>query len=316
MDHRATVIAPLPVHVGPGSALQSVRAGCRVQPFRLWARAPLFLFRLLADVGVHPAGAFAPKRVYPAAAPCATRAEKGAFSLIALTLLLWPALQTFAASVPELRERVEQGYLASDLQAMDKARVELLRLTADPVAGEQASYYAAWARFRQEQLVGKDDRRGRDYLQDCIDELEALVDRSAGFARAHALLGSCLGASSRYYKLRAATRGMAARRHLSRAEALAPDDPWVIFQRGVGDYATPEKFGGDRKAALAKLTKAAALFEQNRSAEARSGAAEAWLFIGRLHRDAGRMAEAREALTKAQSLSPSHPAIRAELKGL
>lgn len=286
---------------------QSVMAGCGVRPFR----------------GEHPCRSGRPRSDPSRAWRTLTEKESNLrerlqvrWSILpVLALLLLPTLQAFAAaSVPELRERVEQGYLASDLQAMEQARTELLRLAADPATGEQAAYYAAWTRFRQEQLIHDDERRGRDYLQDCIDELEALVDRSAGFARAHALLGSCLGASARYYKLRAATRGLAARRHLSRAEALAPEDPWVILQSGVGDYATPEKFGGDRKAALAKLQKAAALFEKDGSAEARSAAAEAWLFMGRLHRDAGRIDEARAALAKAQSLSPSHPGIRAELK--
>ena len=143
-----------------------------------------------------------------------------AFALVAL-----PA--SGAESLLPYRDRIEQGYNARDNQVIEAAITDLKRAGKSSDQIDLATYYAAFARLRQSAIPDTDKRRARDYLEQCIGELEPLLERHSDYAQARALYASCLGASSNYYVLRAATRGIAAGREMTAALKLAPDSPWV-----------------------------------------------------------------------------------------
>lgn len=235
-----------------------------------------------------------------------------AFALVAL-----PA--SAAESLLPYRDRIEQGYNARDNQVIEAAIADLKKAGKSSDQGDLATYYAAFARLRQSAIPGTDKRRARDHLEQCIDELGPLLERRSDYAQARALYASCLGASSNYYVLKAATRGIAAGREMAAALKLAPDNPWVVFQDAVSDFSTPAIFGGSKERALDKLKRAEQLFVASRpagSTEPVFGESEAWLYLGRVYLATGQKDKAREALEKARLLAPESADVRDELAKL
>jgi tetratricopeptide (TPR) repeat protein len=209
-----------------------------------------------------------------------------------------------------LRVRIEQGYQDRNLAGIEAARIELLRLAAapqrDPAASASAAYFAAYARFRQALAAESDRPAARGYLEDCISELESVIRRQPGHAEARALLGSCNGMSTLYGVVATMTRGLEARRQMAEARRLAPDNPWVVMQDGLADWATPRLFGGDRELALAKLERAAGLFTKAMQAGSRIaawGAAEAWHQLGLRYQELGRNDDAQLAFERASAVA-------------
>ncbi|MEQ1803713.1 MAG: hypothetical protein ABL989_17450 [Gammaproteobacteria bacterium] len=227
-------------------------------------------------------------------------------------LLSGLAASTAALAEPfeDLRARIEQGYQDRNMASVESARTELLRLASTPQrpAAEAASaaYYAAYARFRQALATEADRTAARGYLEDCITELQGVVSRQPRHAEARALLGSCNGMSTLYGVMATMTRGLEARRQMAEARRLAPDNPWVVMQDGLADWATPRLFGGDRELALTKLERAAGLFAsamQSGSRIAAWGAAEAWHQLGLRYQELGRESDAERAFERASSVT-------------
>lgn len=223
----------------------------------------------------------------------------------------------------ELRDGIERGYNQRDIQTIEAAREAILRIGENPADNaalrDLTIYLGAYARLRQSLLVAEEKNQARSYLEDCITALETLLERRSDDARARALLGSCYGASSRYYFLGAAWRGLEAGRQISAAIEQAPDDAWVVFQDGVSDYEKPMMFGGSKKRALDKLQRAARLFAESRPAGSVDpvwGEAETWLYIGRTHQALGENEAARKALQTGLAMAPDNRGIREALQTL
>lgn len=222
-----------------------------------------------------------------------------------LGLLLGSAVGTRAGadSLDDLRVRIEQGYQSRDVARLESAHDELRILAG--TSGGDAAYFGAYARFRQALVVESDRPAARRYLEECIVELEAVVRQQPGHAEARALLGSCNGMSTLYDVMATMTRGLEARRQMAEARRLAPDNPWVVMQDGLADWATPRLFGGDRRLALVKLERAAGLFGSAVESDSRIaawGAAEAWNQLGVRYRELGRDADARVAFNRARAI--------------
>lgn len=217
------------------------------------------------------------------------------------------------------RQQIERAYHQRDNATIEKVRESLLEAGRTSGEEDRATYYAALARLRQSTVAADNKAQARDYLERCISELAPLLARRPDYAEARALNASCLGASSSYYVLRAATRGLAAGREMAAAVKLAPDNPWVVLQDGVSDYSTPPLFGGDKDRALLKLRRAAELFLASRpagSTQAVPGEAEAWLYIGRCLAAKGQAVEAREALEQARRYAPESRDVAEALAAL
>ena len=177
---------------------------------------------------------------------------------------------------------------------------------APPFPDHFSATAPAYARFRQALTIESDRPSARAYLEDCIVELREVVEEQPSHAEAHALLGSCLGLSTLHDVVATMTRGLEARRQMQEARRLAPDNPWVVMQDGLADWATPRLFGGDRNLALAKLERATGLFAANLEAGSRIaawGAAEAFQQLGVRYRELGRSDEAQFAFERAAALT-------------
>jgi len=239
---------------------------------------------------------------------------------VASVALLFGGTSAYATeALEQYRDRIEQAYNARDSAAIEAAIGALIQAGKSGGKEDLASYYAAYGRLRQSAIAGDDKRSARNYLEQCIEELEALLERRPDIARARALYASCLGASANYYVLRAATRGIAAGREIDAARKLAPDDPWVVFQDGISDFMMPAMFGGNRERALAKLKRAEQLMVASRPPDSTRpvfGEADVWLYIGRIYLSTDREDLARDAWEKALSLAPDSTDVREELAKL
>ncbi len=223
---------------------------------------------------------------------------------------LLPGAVSAEVLVAELRTRIERAYEQRDVARIEAARAVLLGLTAAPDRSPEdatsLAYYAAYARFRQALAVPSNRALAQIYLEDCITELRAVVRGQPGHAEAHALLGSCYGMSTLYNVFATITRGFEARRQIALARSLAPDNPWVVMQDGLADWATPRFAGGDRERALGKLERAAGLFTnavEAGSEAAAWGAAEAWQQLGLRYRELGWLEAAEAASARAEALT-------------
>jgi tetratricopeptide (TPR) repeat protein len=206
----------------------------------------------------------------------------------------------------ELQETIEVAYRQGDVSGLETARKGLLA-NAVTIGAGQAAYLAAYARFRQALASAADADTARGYLDECIGELRPVAEQNPANAEVHALLASCFGISTRYDRLGYARRGLEARRQMTAARKLAPQNPRVMLQDGLADEATPRLFGGDRERALRKLEAAARLFEAESASGSRLaafGATEAWLQLGRMYRQAGRFADAARADERAEAADP------------
>jgi tetratricopeptide (TPR) repeat protein len=223
-----------------------------------------------------------------------------------------PGFASAEGAFEELRTHIEQGYQARNLASIEDARAVLLGLATSPGGSPEvqanAAYFAAYARFRQALAMESDRRSAHTYLEDCIVELREVVRQQPGHAEAHALLGSCLGLSTLHDVVATMTRGLEARRQMKEARRLAPDNPWVVMQDGLADWATPRLFGGDRNLALAKLERAGSLFTaamETGSRIAAWGAAEAFQQLGLRYLELGRGDAAQVAFERAAALTTS-----------
>ncbi|MEO8224914.1 MAG: hypothetical protein ABI661_08905 [Gammaproteobacteria bacterium] len=240
----------------------------------------------------------------------------GSLVLLVSATLAGPAVAETAFD--ELRGRIEQGYREHNLAGIEAARADLLSLATSPDRGPAdlsgAAYYAAYARFRQALAVESDRASAGAYLEDCITELREVVRQRPDYAEAHALLGSCYGMSTLSRVFATVTRGLEARRQMAEARRLAPDNPWVVMQDGLADWATPRLFGGDRNLALAKLERAAGLFAaamESGSRIAAWGAAEVWQQLGLRYQELGRGNAAESAFERSNRLSSARLQIAA-----
>ncbi len=248
-----------------------------------------------------------------------TQASTASLALLALMTILPFAASADTEDLTPYRDQIERGYNARDSKAIDGAVTALREAGKRSGQEDLASYYTAFARLRQSAIPGIAKNSARNYLEQCIDDLAALLERRDDYAQARALYASCLGSSANYYVLRAATRGIASGREMSAAVKAAPDNPWVVFQDAVSDFLTPGMFGGNRERALGKLQRAEKLFIASRPAGTTVpvfGESETSLYTGRVYLALGQVDKARQAILKAQSLAPDSADARDELAKL
>ena len=183
----------------------------------------------------------------------------------ALVLAVPPvgAASGFDETFPALIERLERAYLLGDAPELLAVRADLSELLETGLNDGQRSItrytvaYANWRLFTIPDGVPAADRAA--LLDDAVELLTRDLEADDGNAESHALLAGVYG-----MQIDSAWKGMTLGRRASRASAraleLAPGNPRVLLQDGVGKLHTPGMFGGGAGRAEAMLHRALAAF--------------------------------------------------------
>jgi len=230
-------------------------------------------------------------------------------SLLAGGLLL--AFSTVTAD--DFLQRLDQAVVAGSPEALAALQTEL----GEPSNSSQPDdvYLWAYTSWRLAQRLPERDRKVRKrLLKDVQEQLEALIERQPGDAEALALLGSVLGD-----RIDGAFSGMRlggrASEVLERASELAPQNPRVALQRGVGYYFTPKPFGGGLGKAEQALRQALDMFAAETADQPwpNWGRLDTLARLGQVLADQDRSEEARAFYQQALEQAPDFVWVRDEL---
>lgn len=212
------------------------------------------------------------------------------------------------------RVEIETATALGDLDRMRQAGAFMERaLTVFP-DDPLLLHYLGYARYREATLMQgmkRDDKESRPLLE----AADSLLERSAlklPLPETYALRSSVLGQLIGSNPLRGMTLGPKSSNAMERAVELGPNNPRVWLLRGIGAMFTPSVFGGGIDKAEEYLTKALALFPNDKPAPAAPawGHAEAYIWLGQVHKRRDRIDEARQAYTRALELQPDNGWVR------
>lgn len=231
------------------------------------------------------------------------------------------------AATPEeltdLEAKAQYAFYTGDLNAARSLAQANRALAGSEVPLEL--YHYAHAQFRVLQLgARREDKPARKAAEAageaCVKSLNRAIDRDERFAEALALQSECYGYLASLGPIDAVT---AAPRIGGKAEAAAklnPRNPRVLLAQAFALYYRPLALGGAKKQEAAPLfRRAAEAFDAivaARPGEPTWGAAEAWLYVGRTHEEAGDLLAARNAYERALLVAPEFAAARQRLGAL
>ena len=193
----------------------------------------------------------------------------------------------------------EAAYHAGDLQS--------LRTLAARVGDNAGVYQQAFIRYR-EALLAIGAGASDDQVRSTIDRgLEILQADPLESPRAQALKAAFYGMRIPYTAMGGLRLGPKASGAIELALETAPNDPVVLLIEAISEYRTPGLFGGDKERAGELFRRALAAHTHADEPGAPCwGETDARLYLARLHRDAERVADAREQL---QIVLARHPAF-------
>ncbi len=227
-------------------------------------------------------------------------------SVAALGLVFQPA------GAEDFLVRLDGAVLTGDTEALSGLFGELGEAPAAQAPDDV--YLWSYTGWRLSQRLGGEKKRRKQLLKSVQAELEALVERQPGDAEALALLGSVLG--DRIDGMMSGIRlGGRASELLERAYDLAPRNPRVALQRGVGFANAPKAFGGGKEKAEQELRRAVELFAVQPAAQPwpHWGYRDAMARLGQVLVELGRTEEARQLYQQALQREPGFAWIRDEL---
>ena len=221
----------------------------------------------------------------------------------------------FDETFPALIERLERSYVLGAGPELLAVRVDLGGLLDAGLTEGQRSItrytvaYVNWRLFTVPDGVPADDRAA--LLDDAVELLTRNLESDDGNAESHALLASVYG-----MQIDSAWKGMTLGRRASRASAraleLAPGNPRVLLQDGVGKLHTPAMFGGGADRAEAMMLRAVAAFrtEPRDRPWPRWGLVDAYAWLGQINVERDDLAAARRYYEQALDLEPGFAWVR------
>ena len=246
------------------------------------------------------------KRIVAAAAVCTSLVAPAAPA---------GAQGAFDETFPALIERLERAYVRGDGPGLLAVRADLGGLLDAGLTEGQRSVtrytaaYVSWRLFTVPDGVPADDRAA--LLDDAVELLTGDLEIDDGNAESHALLASVYG-----MQIDSAWKGMTLGRRASRASAraleLAPGNPRVLLQDGVGKLHTPGMFGGGADRAEAMLLRALAAFrtEPPDRPWPRWGRLDTYAWLGQIGVEREDLTAARRYYEQALDLEPEFAWVR------
>jgi tetratricopeptide (TPR) repeat protein len=238
---------------------------------------------------------------------------KYALVTAALLTATGASTQTIAARdkwADSARVEIEAANTRGDLNRLREAAALVERaLTAFP-DDPLLLHYLGYARYREATLMQGRKHDSKEYrpLLEAADSLLELSASRLQLAETYALRSSVLGQLIGSNPLRGMTLGPRSSDAMERAVELGPNNPRVWLLRGIGAMFTPSMFGGGLDKAEEYLTKSLALFPNDKPAPPMPawGHAEAYIWLGQLHKRRNRINDARQAYHRALELEPEH----------
>lgn len=238
----------------------------------------------------------------------------------------WPVILGASIAIPgavthaqeldprDLEYRIDYAYFTEDAATLRN----LIRGANDAIAKSMATaqlhYLLGFAQYRLGNvLAAKDESSAVKALSECVDEVDAATEADEQFAEGHALAAACFGQLAGLRTMTAMINGPKSESRLEKALKLAPKNPRVALLDALSDYRKPKAFGGDKARALAKLRRAAELFDQavQKPASVPSwGQADAYAALGRSLLESGDMLGARNALERSLIIAPEFAAAK------
>lgn len=205
----------------------------------------------------------------------------------------------------DLIERLERARLVGDREELTACREQLAARLEANSRDTGARYTLAYIDWRLVHLPGTEDRDA--LLERAQQALELNVEQSPDDVESRALLSAVLGERIGEMPIRGMVLGPQADAHMRRAADVAPDNPRVVLQQGVGALFKPAMFGGSVERAEERLRRARALFaEQPEDAPWPSwGRVDALGWLGHALVRQERYDEARAVYEQALALEPN-----------
>ena len=212
------------------------------------------------------------------------------------------------------RVEIEAATLGGNLDGFRNVKAMLERaLTAFP-NDPLLQHYMGYALYREAALMQGMKRDG-DEIRPVLEAADEVLEKSArklDMAETHALRSSVIGQLIGSNPLRGMTLGPKSSAAMDRAVELGPNNPRVWLMRGMSAMFTPGMFGGGQDKADAYLTKSIALFATDKPTPPAPawGHADAWIWLGQLRQQQGRIADARKAYNTALEIQPGNGWVR------
>jgi len=218
-------------------------------------------------------------------------------------VLLATASLCAADDVTRLRDR-------QDRAGLEKAAAAL-KAEAEGAPGDANRWYQAaiaHSYLAEVDYELRDKGASQRAAEEGVREAEKAVAVNGGVADYYRVLGTLCGQVIPANPIIGAlSYGRRAKEALDRAIAMDPKSPRAHLAHGVGYYYLPTNMGGGPDNAIKDYRQAIALDPKN---------AEAYLWMGIAHARQHRVAEAREALSKALQLSPDRVWAKQQLDKL
>ena len=230
-------------------------------------------------------------------------------SCISILLFASSAFAADNAAFAEREAKIEQAtqVCGAEIVAAQAAQIDqdLAAAPGDPAL----TYFRAYAHFAEGCMARahKDKASAELHMETAVKMLEQIIN-PAWEAEACGLQGYVLNQLIGVKGMEVAMEnGPRSSILLARAGGMAPDNPRILFFRGVSLVTTPEQWGGDLTQGAKLLERAAAAFEHPaKNALVHWGYGESLVWLGIAKQKVGDTAAARAAWLKALGLEQNY----------
>ncbi|MFL0801470.1 MAG: tetratricopeptide repeat protein [Agarilytica sp.] len=177
-------------------------------------------------------------------------------------------------------------------------------------------YDAALAQYRLAIIYKGSNglNEAKQALTKSMEQLETLVQKEPSNAEAWALLSLVYGTQVGVSPELSGEYGPKAGRSISKAKAIAPENPRVSLVAGINDYFTPTMFGGSKISALDALDRAASNYAGDKDSGYHWGVAETYVWRGLVRMELGDREKALNDWRAAIAIEPNYYWANALLK--
>lgn len=223
-----------------------------------------------------------------------------------------------AALADRIQALAIEGGSAADPAALRQSVALAERALALHPEDALLHHYRGYALYRLAGRQACDEPRDVGCVGRLLEQAEESLEASLRLgprAETYALLGSVYGLMIGQNHALGATLGSAIDDLQAEARSLDPENPRVWLLRGIGDFHTPEAYGGGIAPARAALERAAIAFERDAPStpEPRWGRVDVHVWLGQIYQAAGETDLAREQYEKALAMEPGNAWVRDRL---